>query len=310
MTPRLVQAGNVRHLFHKDNLNAQDERGYTCLHWLVVTGNDRPLRNVLRQGADPTLRDARGLTALDRACKLGRLGMVQALVRAYPGNLFARRESDGRTPLHFANESMQASNMVTLLLELGADVNAAASRTGRTILHESILRGGCTAQHLSILLAYGANVHARDVHGWTALHYASFLGHVDVVQQLLLYGANPTVVDHAGRTPLHVTARKVMLTPWDVDVDAVVSHRMHGTAVVSQKQQEEATTTTTTYEEWSRKFGRRTSAEIVDLLLEHGATSWVTDNEGNLPFFQAAAASEVDVTFEILQVAAMEGLFG
>ena len=295
MTPRLMHPGLVRDLFLKDNLNAQDDRGYTCLHWLVVTGNDRPLRNVLQHGADPTIRDARSLTALDRACKLGRLGMVRTLVQACPANLYARRDVDGRTPLHFANESMQASHMVTLLLELGADVDA-PSRLGRTILHESILRG-CNAEHLSILLAYGANIQARDVHGWTPLHYAAYLGHVDTVEQLLLYGADAVATDHQGRTPLHVTASKVALPQWDLDVTAMMECNTCSQAL------KETT-------EWSRKFGRRTSAEIVPLLLAHGANTWVTDDQNNLTFSLAATVGEVDVTFEILQVAAMEGLFG
>ena len=314
MTPRLlVRAANVRDLFHKGNLNVQDERGYTCLHWLVVTGNDRPLRRVLQDGADPTIRDAQCLTAMDRACQLGRFGMVQTMVaHCGPGLLHSNTTTttrrDGRTPLHFANESMQASNMVTLLLELGADVNVASS-TGRTILHESILRGSCTAEHLNILLAYGANIEARDEHGWTPLHYAAYLGHVNVVQQLLYYGANPVATDRQGRTPMHVTAGKVDLAQWDQDVTMSMmnddNHSCH-----SNNNNKYASPALQETMEWSRKFGRRTSADIVHLLLAHGADTWVTDDQSNLTFSLAASAGEVDVTYEILQVAAMEGLFG
>ena len=62
--------------------------------------------------------------------------------------------------------------------------------------------------------------------------------------------------------------------------------------------------------EWSRKFGRRSSSEIVRILLAHGATTWVEDKNHDLTFSLAARNGEVDVTFEILQVAVMEGLFG
>ena len=292
---RQVHANNVRDLFHKQNLNSQDDRGYTCLHWLVVTGKSSPLRHLLQHGADPTIRDAKGLTAFDRACKLGRLSMVQPLVEACPALLHTHRETDGRTPLHFANESMQATNMVTLLLELGAEVNAASSM-GRTVLHESILRGS-NAAHVCCLVAYGANVHARDVHGWTPLHYAAYLGRVELVEQLLHYGACPDVVDAQGRTPLHVTASQVCLPQWDQDVTSMMDCN-----TCSQALQET--------NEWSLKFGRRTSSEIVRLLLEAGACTWVTDNEDNLTFSLAARVGQVDVTFAMLQIAAIEGLFG
>ena len=295
----VVHPSNVRDLFYKPNLNLQDDRGYTCLHWLVDTGNDRPLRGLLEQGANPTLRDAKSLTALDRACKLGRIHMVQALVEACPSNLNGRRDSDGRTPLHFANESMEATTMVTYLLELGADMEA-QSRLGRTILHESILRG-CRAEHLSFLVACGANLHARDVHGWTPLHYAAYLGHVEMVEQLLQYGANPTATDNQGRTPLHVTASKVILSQWDKDVTAMFECNDCNQLLGKERQE---------LLEWSRKFGRRTSSEIVRLLLENGATTWATDDNDNLTFFLAAQVGEADVTYDILRVAAMEGLFG
>ena len=289
-----LQAASVRALFEK--LNTQDERGYSCLHWLVLTGNDRPLCNVLKLGADPTLRDAQSLTALDRACKLGRHHMVQTLVEACPALLYTRRETDGRGPLHFANESTQASDMVTLLLELGADVNA-RSHLGRSILHESILRGS-NAEHVSYIIAYGADIHARDVNGWTPLHYAAYLGQVKMVEDLLYHGADPQARDANGRTPLHYTASKVTLPQWDQDTATAMTG-----GVESSQAQKETT-------EWSRKFGRRTPSEIVRILLAHGATTWVEDNNRDLTFSFAARVGEVDVTYEILQVAVMEGLFG
>jgi len=289
-----LQAASVRVLFEK--LNTQDERGYSCLHWLVATGNDRPLPGVLKLGADTTLRDAHSLTALDHACKLGRFHMVQTLVEACPALLYTVRESDGRGPLHFANESTQASEMVMLLLELGADVNA-RSRLGRTILHESILRG-TNDEHVAYLLAYGADIHARDVNGWTPLHYAAYLGQVKMVEDLLYYGADPQATDDCGRTPLHVTSTKVTMPQWDQDTT---------TAMMSGVECSQALLQTM---EWSRKFGRRTSSEIVRTLLAHGATTWVEDKNRDLTFSLAARNGEVDVTYEILQAAAMEGLFG
>jgi len=247
-------------------------------------------------GADPTLRDAHSLTALDHACKLGRFHMVQTLVEACQALLYTVRQSDGRGPLHFANESTQRSEMVVLLLELGANVNA-RSRLGRTILHESILRGG-NDEHVAYLLAYGADIHARDVNGWTPLHYAAYLGKVKMVEDLLCHGADPKATDDRGRTPLHVTSSKVTMSPWDQDTKTTVLGH-----VECSKSLHVAT-------EWSHKFVRRTSPDIVRILLVHGATAWVEDKNHDLTFSLAARNGEVDVTFEILQVAVMEGLFG
>lgn len=297
MTSPRVDATNVRDLFHEGKLNSQDDRGFSCLHWLVVTGNDRQLRKVLLlQGADPSLRDAKSLTALDRACKLGRYHMIHPLVEALPESLNAHRDTDGRTPLHFANESMQAYALVPLLLELGADVEA-RSRLGRTILHECILRGSDRILMGDLVTRHGANIEARDNHGWTPLHFAAYLGHVDMVKQLLKLGANPRVRDLHGRTPLHLCASKMTVpAQWDQDVTVMLE-----CSSCAQAQE---------MSEWARRFCRPKPIEIAMDLVDYGATVWTTDFANNLPFFLAARVEEVDITFAMIQVAAMEGLFG
>ena len=108
-------------------------------------------------------------------------------------------------------------------------------------------------------------------------------------------------MDGQGRTPLHVTASKVTLSQWDQDVTVMLE--CHNFQQILSKEHQNMM-------EWSRKFGRRTSSEIVRLLLRHGATTWVTDDQDNLSFSLAARVGEVDVTYEMLRVAAMEGLFG
>lgn len=58
-------------------------------------------------------------------------------------------------------------------------------------------------------LAKGADVHARDEHGavglpkQSALHMCAHLGSHEIVELLLLTGADPNAVDAQGRTPLH-----------------------------------------------------------------------------------------------------------
>jgi hypothetical protein len=56
------------------------------------------------------------------------------------------------------------------------------------------------------LLRKGANVNARDENGTTPLHWAAFLGHVDVVRLLLERGAEVNARSKGGWTPLHYAA--------------------------------------------------------------------------------------------------------
>lgn len=63
------------------------------------------------------------------------------------------------------------NDVIVVLLEYGADINAKTDIAGRTALHEAALQG-----HLStvkLLLERGADVNAKNRHGRTPLYYAA-----------------------------------------------------------------------------------------------------------------------------------------
>lgn len=53
------------------------------------------------------------------------------------------------------------------------------------------------------LVHAGVNIHMQDKYGCTALHLASSVGNVEVVDALVNEGAILTAADLAGNTPLH-----------------------------------------------------------------------------------------------------------
>lgn len=55
---------------------------------------------------------------------------------------------------------------------------------------------------MQALLAKGAEVNARNAHGWTPLHVAAVGGDPAVVDLLLLHGANVHAQSYIGTTPL------------------------------------------------------------------------------------------------------------
>lgn len=57
------------------------------------------------------------------------------------------------------------------------------------------------------MIEAGANVHAVDHTGSSALHYASMCGAVDIIQDLLNKSASLSLCNHEGYTPLTIALK-------------------------------------------------------------------------------------------------------
>ena len=95
------------------------------------------------------------------------------------------------------------------LIRSGSDISEACrytlqfrSRGDTTVLNLAI-EDGYTDIALALLGA-GANVHAKDSNGWTALHWACLRGFEEVVQSLIDKGSRVNERDKSGRTPLMI----------------------------------------------------------------------------------------------------------
>ena len=94
----------------------------------------------------------------------------------------------------------------TLLLERGADVNAADGQ-GQTALHWAAVRGAVPVAEL--LLRSGARLERADSRGYTPAHVAAQYGHTAVLYHFAVrWDANMEVLDGDGRTSLHWAAYK------------------------------------------------------------------------------------------------------
>ena len=94
-------------LEHGANIMLADNEGFTCFHWAAAIGNVRTLLCLGVQGG-PALtqaRSAQGETALHRACRLGCIGSVVALISPLmreAGVELSPINNEGETPLDVA----------------------------------------------------------------------------------------------------------------------------------------------------------------------------------------------------------------
>ena len=88
----------------------------------AVKGHASIVAAFLQRGANPNLADVYGWTPLMRAASRNRIATVRRLLED-PRTDIAHRDDDGATALHRAAEEGYLE-MIELLVELGADVNA------------------------------------------------------------------------------------------------------------------------------------------------------------------------------------------
>ncbi len=127
------------------------------------------LELLLQHGADPELRNQRGLTALHVAVKGGNILYVYILLQ------------------HGANPNASCATMT--------------SHNRWSALHLSVIGGekGIT----ELLLLYGADPNMKDVFGNTALHHVASHGQVPIAQLLINHGANVALNNERKYQPLH-----------------------------------------------------------------------------------------------------------
>jgi ankyrin repeat protein len=155
-------------------------------------------------GQDPGLlnaRDVLGMTPLIWASVKNRIDVVRLLVTR--GAALDEPSLQGYTALLLAS-GCGNTPVVRLLVERGADP-AIATPGGVTPLMVASCNG--RLEVVRLLLGHPrakATIDFRDCHGETALRAACYKGHAGVVMALLEGGADPTIADADGVTPMAI----------------------------------------------------------------------------------------------------------
>ncbi|XP_011151329.1 NF-kappa-B inhibitor cactus-like [Harpegnathos saltator] len=190
---------------HPCLLNTLNDDCQSPLHLAVLTHQPTIVRRLILAGADLSLRNFRGNTALHLACASGDLACAKALtdplspmernelmpgqkVPALPQNLEQRNYS-GEMCLHVAAANGQV-DLVRLLLRLGADLEAREALAGRTALHIAVERG-CRLVVGFLLHECRPCLDAQTYAGMTAYQLALCFDDIQLARELVRLGASP-----------------------------------------------------------------------------------------------------------------------
>lgn len=146
---------------------------------------------------------------LHRAVQLGYSRVLGHVLRHADVNAVA--ESSGETPLVLALHSV---NMVKLLLQSGANVNA-VSKTGGSVIHHAVNTPYVSPKVIDVLIQAGARVNDTRSHShntplhdlalYSPLGYEDEILHVKVASRLLKNGADIHAINDKGQTPIDIS---------------------------------------------------------------------------------------------------------
>lgn len=202
------------------NLDTRDSEGRNALHLAArhreesilgestLTVNHQSMRRativqaLLRSGAEPNARTPEGDTALHLAAEAGDSYVTETLLMH--GASVDVRNKKGRTPLHAAVSLWAFPDIVSQLLGRGAHPSA-RDVDGYTPLH--FIRESRNIEALNLLLEADAEILAAARNGDQPLHRAVRRGNWAVARRLVEVGADIAARGAKGRTCLHVAAR-------------------------------------------------------------------------------------------------------
>ena len=171
--------------------------GVTALHWAVQWDHAEMADLLIRAGASVNAADNYDVTPLSLACTNASPVMVEKLVQAGANPHAA--QATGETVLMTCARG-GVVDAVTPLLARAADVNATEASRGQTALMWAAWEGH--TEVVGALIEHGADVHGRTTTGYTALLLAAREGYTETTQALLEAGADVNAASEDGTTAL------------------------------------------------------------------------------------------------------------
>lgn len=171
----------------------RDVQGVTALMWAIYSGQVLVRDFLLAE----RLRIDAPLDAFEAAA-VGDVESLQAALNASP-EVVLEQSGDGWTALHLA-AAFGSPQAVQLLLDRGAPVDALSNNAQKNQPLHAALALGRNPATIGILLEAGADPNARQAGGFTALFSAAAANRADLVELLILHGADPAIQNDFGQS--------------------------------------------------------------------------------------------------------------
>ncbi len=191
-------------MVEKNQINAQDSKGWVPLHYACQNGYAAIVDFLLQQHAQVDMQISSGRNALHLAAFEGHTDCAKLLIE---NNCKVDiQDEEGWTAVVLASQQGH-SEIVKIICQKSPNLTL-TSKLGRNAIHSACFNGHTEVFKNIMDAAGGSNIcHDKDIDGWTPLHLAAQEGFIEIVKLLLTDPrcSKVKINDQAsnGRTPLH-----------------------------------------------------------------------------------------------------------
>ena len=186
---------SVMQLLIVTGANVNYVNGRSALNAAAFTKDPKFTQLFLQNGADVSLRDCYGQTALHQAVLNGFEETIAALLEG-GSDVNARRDNDISLYLPLRSKmvrSKMVDHQTPLMLACGYEVKSIDDRKVQNRI-------------IDLLISYGADSSLQDGKARTGLHYAAMSGNIETVRKFIDLGSDVNIQDNDGVSVLHYAA--------------------------------------------------------------------------------------------------------
>jgi len=279
-----VQEGNltrVQELIEADkmNLELQDDRQFTPINWAVTSGNLDIFMYLLEQGADIATVDIDGSNLLINAGGNGNMDIIRFLVedKGFDVNFV---DNNGFTPFH-AGAGSGSVELLKYFIAEGANIHTTTT-IGAIPMVSAIYSDSLAA--VEFLFELGCEYDVPNQWNVYPIHYAAYLGNVEVMRLFLDRGVNIHKVTMNRETPFFwaVVGRRFEMADFLLENGVDINAKVVGGVTALHS-------------------AHKLRMESLEYLLEKGADITAVDSTGNTVLHAAAWSGRDEIVRKIIE---------